>query len=223
MRLPCHVAARGFLALSALFLILLLPGAGYGGEDAGPAKDYDALLKRLKGGDTSIDFAEFRYSHARTKSYEPYAGNDDDRDAMWQALNENRFEAAVKHAGAVLDDNYADMDAHFVSRIGYREIGDAERSEFHKAVLKGLMTSLYESGDGNTPETAFVVISTKEEYSFFGMNRLKVIKQKSMTRDGIHYDEIEVENLKTGEKEILYFNVEIPFRWLTAGLGKKAE
>lgn len=46
--------------------------------------------------------------------------------------------------------------------------------------------------------SGFIVISTKEEYSIFGMNDLKAIKQKSLKNKDVHFDEMAVENRKKG-------------------------
>lgn len=219
MGLPMmRTIAWGRAFLLSCFVVLLHQGIGYSGEKPEPVKDYHALVKQLKSGDTSIDYARLRYSYTKTKEYNPYS-SDGERDAMFEALNGENFDAAVKHAQAVLEKNYVDLDAHFISRIGYRELKNPEKSAFHSTVLKGLMGSIYESGDGQAPESAFVVISTSEEYFLLRMNGFRSVAQKGLEREGLTFDELEVEKVKTGEKRKLYFNVDFPFRWLKSQMG----
>jgi hypothetical protein len=46
------------------------------------------------------------------------------------------------------------------------ELGDSLKSEYHYNIYDGLLNSIYDSGDGISPETAYIVITTKEEYDF---------------------------------------------------------
>jgi hypothetical protein len=47
----------------------------------------------------------------------------------------------------------------------YEAIHDAAKSKFHLDVTAALLRSILLSGDGNTKETAYEVISDREEYS----------------------------------------------------------
>lgn len=205
--------SKKWLMLFFLFL-LIFHGYSYGSEikkDASP--DYNTLVKQLKSNDKSVDFTALRYSYTKTADYNPYSPDDKKR-AMFEALNNGEFEKAIKHAQAVLEKNYVDMDAHFVCRIAYRETKNTEKQRFHEFVVKGLLDSIYDSGNGQTTETAFVVISTDEEYFFLRAYGFNVIKQSLVKINDRNYDKIDVEERKSGEKIIVYFNVDMPFNWL---------
>lgn len=213
--------SKKWLMLFFLFL-LIFHGYSYGSEikkDASP--DYYTLVKQLKSNDKSVDFTALRYSYAKTADYNPYGRDDKERNAMLEALNNGEFEKAIKHAQAVLEKNYVDMDAHFVCRIAYRETKNTEKQRLHEFVVKGLLDSIYDSGNGQTPETAFVVINTDEEYFFLKMYGFNVIKTSLVKINARNYDKMEVEERKTGEKVKIYFNVDMPFNWLTNQMGKK--
>jgi hypothetical protein len=74
--------------------------------------------------------------------------------------------------------------------------------------------SILDSGDGRTPETAFIVIETGEEYALLGMTGFEVIRQSLIKSNGHSYDKMEVKHRKTGETAVFFFNVDIPFNWL---------
>lgn len=120
----------------------------------------------------------------------------------------------------MLDTNYVDLDIHLLCRIAYRETGNREKESFHTSVLKGLVNSIYNSGDGSSPEKAMAVISVQEEYFLMNANGLHLLKQKSLTVNGHEYDAMDVENKTTREKKTLYFNIDIPRQWLTKNLKK---
>ncbi len=208
-----------FVCITVLFTLMApLPGHCQRGRDAGD-QDYYALLKRLKNNDMSINFQSLRIAYTRTPDYRPY-GSAGPKDAAFEALSKKDFAGALKSAQAVLDTNYVDLDIHLLCRIAYRETGNAEKEAFHTSVLKGLVNSIYNSGDGSSPEKAMVVISVPEEYFLMNANGLHLLKQKSLTVNGHDYDAMDVENKKTREKKTLYFNIDIPRQWLAKNLKK---
>jgi hypothetical protein len=183
--------------------------------------DYDSLVKKLKSHDTGIDFTALRLSYTKTKDYTPYGDNEKAKNAAFAARKNHNDAEAIKQAESVLEKNYVDMDMHFLCMVSYRQTGNEEKSAFHRAVAQGLVRSLSASGDGTSPEKAYVVISVAEEYFFLNVHGLKMIKTGIMAAGGHRYDKTDVENKKTGEKTTLYFNVDIPFGWLGKSLKKE--
>ena len=183
--------------------------------------DYYDLVKKLKNNDTNVDFQALRLAYTKTPDYKPYSTDDSAKDAAFSALKEKNSAEAVKQAETVLEKNYVDLDAHMVCRIAYREMGNMEKYTFHNTILKGLVDSLYASGDGTTPEKAIIVISVPEEYFLLNANGLKTIKQRSLAVNGHDYDKMDVENKKTGETMTIYFNIDMPYGWLNKALQKK--
>jgi hypothetical protein len=183
--------------------------------------DYYDLINKLKNNDTNVDFQALRLAYTKTKDYKPYGIDDSAKDAAFDAFNKKNYAEAVKQAQSALEKNYVDLDLHFLCRIAYREMGDLEKYALHNSVLKGLVNSLYASGDGTAPEKAIVVISVQEEYFVLNANGLKSIKNSSFAANGHNYDKMDVENKKTAEKKVIYFNIDIPYGWLAKSLQKK--
>lgn len=207
--------------VAVVFFMFLFGSCSFGAEAGKEGPDYYALLKQLKSGDTSINFTALRYAYTKTPEYAPY--NRIDKKAMFDALNNSEFEKAAGHAQAILEKNYLDMEAHFVSRIAYRESNNTEKQKFHSSVVKGLLDSIYDSGNGQTPETAFVVIDTEEEYFFLRMYGYNVVKSSLIKDNGHSYDKMDTEERKSGAKTVFYFNVDKPFNWLSQQMDKKKE
>ncbi len=218
-RNPAELVSRGYkMKKSLAIFFLLLPisvAIFFAGNACGEEKQsYAALLQKVKSFDRSVDFRALRLTYAETPEYNPYA-SDSARNQMFDALRNKKYEEALRFAQAILENNYVDLDAHFVCRIVYKNMGDPEKYDYHQFVLRGLMNSIYESGDGSTPEKAAVVIDVKEEYFILYANGLETTKSSSMKFGGHDYDKMEVQNKKTGEKMVLFFNIDIPFGWLS--------
>mgnify|MGYP001178136741 CR=1 FL=1 len=183
-------------------------------------QSYEALMARVKGGDPTVDFKALRIAYTETSLYNPYGGDNEAHQAMFDALKNKQFEKAIEHATAILNKNYVDIDAHFVCRIAYREMKNMERHREHHLITKGLIDSILGSGDGMAPETAFVVINTGEEYIILNVLGFKAQKQSLMESNGPKYDRMEAIDPKTNQKVELYFNVDLPYNWLSKKMKK---
>jgi hypothetical protein len=190
------------------------------GQNEAAVDVYNSLVNKLKNNDLNVDFQTLRLAYTKTQNYKPY-GADNAKDAAFDALKEKNYVEAVRQAQSALETNYVDLDVHLLCRTAYREMGNLDKYTFHSSVLKGLVSSLYASGDGTTPEKAFVVISIQEEYFIMNANGLKSTKNSTFTANGHNYDKIDVENKRTAEKKVIYFNIDIPYGWLTKNLQKK--
>ena len=199
-----------------VLMLLIFTGNVFAGEDDQPKKlsDYQSLLKRVMSFDRTVDFKALRLSYAETQDYNPYGDDKAKKAEMFEALRNKQYEKAVSSAQAILEKKFVDIEAHFVSSIAFREMKNAGRYNFHHFVTGGLIDSILDSGDGKTPETAFVIIETGEEYALLGIIGFEVVRQSLIKSNGHSYDKMETKHRKTGETAIFFFNVDIPFNWL---------
>jgi len=203
---------RSKLAAMAVVLMTVLNVAANdadGSKSADPG--YETLANKLKSGDRSVDFKALRLAYADSSASRTGPDTDPDKKAMYAALNEKDFQSAVKHADNVLAADYVDMDAHFVEYIANRELRVADKADFHKFVVQGLLKSITDSGDGKSPETAYQVIEVHEEYvvlRFMGVGLPK--SQSYLHKNGHAYDEIKFKDPHSGQEATIYFNVDIP-------------
>jgi hypothetical protein len=177
--------------------------------DASSGPKYEDLLTKLKGGDTKIDYRALRIAYSNTKDASPYGADRQAESAMNKALNEKRYKDAIKSADTVLKDTFVNSNAHAVESIAYRELGDADKADFHKAVYLGLINSIIASGDGKTQDTAFVVISTEEEYSVMYALGYSAGGQSLQHGKEHMFDVLHGSDSKTGATVDVYFNIDI--------------
>lgn len=184
-----------------------------------PAKPtYEALLARLKKNDQTVDFKELRLAYTESPQYSPYGGDSASRTKMFASLKANEFDKALELAGTTLTGNYLDIMGHFGSFVAHRELGQAELASFHRFIFDGLLNSIKNSGDGKTTGTAFVVISTDEEYALFNYLGLRPTGQALLKENGHNYDRMTAADPKTNETITYFFNIDKPFNWLGKSL-----
>lgn len=202
---------RTFLVVLILLVISVI---GQSSKDAvcEEKQTYQTLLARVKIFDRSVDFKMFRLLYTETPDYNPYEAVET-LNAMFMAIDEGQYEKALKDAQAMLERNYVDIDTHVVCKIAYQRLNNAEKYDFHRFVVSGLIGSILNSGDGKTPETAFQVINVREEYAVLNALGYRMEEQSPIESKGHNYARVIAVHKKTGETAVVYFNVDIPIKW----------
>lgn len=206
-------------------LFLLLVAVSINAQSQGSAQEpgkqkYEALLEKVKAGDTAVNFKDVRMAYTESPGYSPYGGDSEAGKAMFAALKDKDYNKALGYADTILKQKYVDIFAHLVSSLAYTELKNPERAKFHHAIVEGLTQSILKSGDGKSIETAYVVIATDEEYALFSVLGLRRGSQ-SLVKDKDHnYDRMDAVDRKTNQTSTFYFNIDIPFNWLSKSLKK---
>jgi hypothetical protein len=195
-----------------------VPAAPLSASQAAAKTTYEALLERVKKRDQTVDFQELRFAYTDTKVYGPYGGDAASRRNMFASLKANQYDKVLETATAILSSNYLDIMGHFGSFVAHRELGHADLSAYHRFVFEGLLNSIKNSGDGKTIETAFVVISTDEEYALFNYLGLRPADQALVKEKGHTFDRLTAVDPKTNQTLVYFFNIDKPFNWLGKSL-----
>ena len=192
--------------LCAAVLLLLLPGVLL--VDAAEQAGYDALVAQLKAGNTAIDYQALRFARSELPGYNPYdALADPDKGDLVRAMAANDADSVEMIATEIIARDYTDIDAHAALSTALQRRGETEQAAFELAVANGLLSSIEQSGDGMTPETAFVVIGIAEEYSLLGAKGLQVAKQSLLQTERGPVDALDVVNPSNNELSTVYFDV----------------
>ena len=193
-------------SLCVAFLFLLLPGVVLAGTAA--ELSYDALIAQLKSGNTAIDYQALRYARAELPGYNPYdALADPAKGDLLRAMAANNLDRVAALANQIIERDYTDIDAHAALAAVLERRGQSEQAAFERAVADGLLNSIADSGDGMTPETAYVVIGVAEEYSLLGARGVQVGRQSLVQAARGPVDALEVVNPTSGERQTVYFDV----------------
>jgi hypothetical protein len=179
---------------------------------------YAALLERARKGDKTVDFKALRLAYTETDQYHPYGSDRESRQKMFAALNEKDYAHALEFAEKILAGNFLDLNGQFGSFVAHRELGNADKAAHHKFLFEGLVNSVQNSGDGKTTKTAFVVISTDEEYVLLNWLGLRATSQSLIREDDHNFDLMQAVNRETNETVSYYFNIDKPYNWLGKSL-----
>ena len=172
-----------------------------------PEQEFKALLERVKKSDASVDFTRLRQLQTQLDSYKPYGV--DVEEHPYRVLKAGDVKKAQALVEQILAESYLDMNAHNVAALIADQRGDKAAGEYHRYVLEGVVDSILGSGDGKTPETAYVVIAVSEEYATVGILGLEVVEQHLVRDESGHsYDVLEVVNPETKATQRVYFNID---------------
>ena len=173
------------------------------------AQDYENMLAKLKEGDTTINFVDFRLAYTETEDYSPYDGGEL-RGKMMKAIRNKKYKDALKSSKKMLKTNYCDLHSHYTAYAAYKEMKKEKEATFHKTVLQGLMDAILVN-DGLSTKTGIISIGISEQY--FVMNLLGFQrKSKALTREnGSTFDVHTAYNKKTKETRKFYFNIDKVF------------
>jgi hypothetical protein len=189
----------------AILLLLLIASPAAATNDFADSK-YRDLLTAAKSGQP-VDWQALRFAYAASSGFDLVGTKSaETRKAMMEALRSNDYAGALVHANLILDQNYVDIDAHFISEIANTKLGNTDEAKKQHSIVIGLLQSI-RTGDGKTPQTAFTVITVHEEYSLIGILGLRRQQQILIEDGGHHYDVLDVVN-KEGQSQKLYFQVD---------------
>jgi hypothetical protein len=119
---------------------------------------------------------------------------------------------AVAAAEKLIEDGFVNLEAHATAAGGYGKLNNSQKANAHFAIALALMRSIIGTRDGKTKESAYEVICDREEYSVLsalGLSYLPPGASMTPVKDGLHsYEKWDTQNLKTGQKVAVYFNID---------------
>jgi len=161
-------------------------------------------------------YLKIRLQYAESTDYNPYAsGLYEIRRKSNELLDKGDFEGAIQEAAKGLAIDRLNIRLLMTQAAAYRAKGDLQKANETRQTWTSLIDSIISHGDGKSFETAFQVISTEEEYAVmivaFGLDRGE---QGLFEYNGSYFDVFTVQSGESGDESKLFFNVDIPFRWL---------
>lgn len=191
--------------------LLLLIGAWCA---ASPATDatWSDLHPRVAAGDSGVDFRALRLAFAASDEYRV------DTPALreWQhkveeALATADFAGADKAAAAWLALEYVNPFAHLGAARAQEGLGAPAQATFHRKVAEGLLDSICQRGEGQTPDAPCAVISVAEIYAYLARRRLEPgASYEAECAGGVPCLVFEVREQDTGNLLDLHFDISRP-------------
>ena len=167
---------------------------------------------------------ELRLGYAASKDYDPYNPAVADAEKKCSDLMKRKsFAAAVEEAERGLRGDKYNIDLLIAKAAALRALGKTAQAEEVRQQWMALMDSILVSGDGKDFATAFRVISVDEEYSVLRLMRIERVTQALVEHDSSQFDVLSVKDPEAGKEFQLYFNIDLPMKWLNAKFAKIGE
>ncbi len=187
---------------------------------------YPVLIKKFLDLDTTITDKEFcfiYYGNVYFDKYNPY-GTGKNEDEFIELYNLGMFKEAIPIGQRTLIDSPVNLRILYKMLVCYHKLGDKVTAKKYANLYFGLLNEIYKSGDGNSIETAYVVVKVNDEYQILNDLGLESKGQALLNgpTDRLTIDTKSQKKVK-GKKKIteLYFNVAKPFGHMSKQLRKK--
>jgi len=167
---------RVCLVAAVFGLVALQAGANTGPVAAGtPMKitlpadndDYAKLVARAAARDTSVDFHALRFTYLKSAARQRaggLGGEDMLKQKMLDAAKAGDDSRVRDAAEALLSVKYVDLNGQAYLSRACQRLHDAACAAQSDFVARGLVRSIFDSGDGKTCKTGWEVAAVDEEY-----------------------------------------------------------
>jgi Domain of unknown function (DUF4919) len=189
---------RGVTAASLILLVASIAGCA-----ASPTKTATPPLNAHTplANPFSVDFDRLRAEFGARSDFAEICERDRPLHQLAELVIQKDWNTIIVTSEPWLQRCPIDIDAHLIRAVALKELKRLPEAEHHLNWFRGLVDSVLTSGDGKTPQTAFVVISVAEEYSILRVLRVRPRRHVTLS-SGI--DELVVEI--DGVAGTLYFN-----------------
>jgi len=165
------------------------------------------------------EYLNLRLNYSKSPEYNPYDSE------LYEIIKEcdklidaGKFNEAIEKAKIGLKKDKYNIQLLVCMASVYRAIGDVENADRYRRLWSGLGSSILAGGDGKSAKSAFTVISVDEEYAVLQALKLRPVGQKHIIIDGVNFDVHKVKKEGADTEFDLYFNIDVPFKWLAASL-----
>lgn len=176
---------------------------------------YPKLLKMFLSNDTVMTDEDYKYFYYGTmfqEDYNPYRINSYQEDAKRLEplyLKREHLTRAERReienlARKSIEDNPLDLRQLMYRVYVYEQNKKYNLAKIWKHKLDKILMTIAKSGDGNSPETAWVVVYPRHEFDFFNLGGGSVTKQEFQAP---YYDKLTVRNQKGDKVNEHYFNL----------------
>ncbi len=175
---------------------------------------YPKLYTKYSQNDTNISNNEYRYlyyGHSLQPYFDPRIIKTNDsvialRKYLYSKQIDYRRVIELSNFVLRLDPFY--LDGIYLLSSSYEKTGDSIKANLFRNKYYNLINTIWTSGDGKTPETAFYVISLSDEYALIEALGLKINEHNSKKINEKMYDVVTIGPNEMGYEQI-YFNIEL--------------
>jgi hypothetical protein len=137
------------------------------------------------------------------------------------ALNKGDTKEALAQAQDIIDHNMANPEGHMIAFMTYGKAGEQQKGEPEFAIVKAIVKSIQDSGDGKSAATAYFTVDPSEEYFFINVVLGGTPKKQALSQTGGHAYDIMTITDKDGHEQTLWFNTDTDMQIMDAAMNPK--
>lgn len=169
---------------------------------------FTTMYEAAKQDPTNADFGELRQAWIESQEAEEVPEAQDQAEALQSAMDASDHATVARLAAEMIELEPISIRLHLLAATAFELSGNVPTSETHKEIARGLIRSILESGDGQSFETAFHVVSVEEEYAIISLFGGEPKAQSLQQHEGHAYDVITIESEDGSETGEIFFNVD---------------
>ncbi len=174
------------------------------------AKDWSSL---------SLDeFYMLYFGRSVQPDYDPYANHAAISEELRALYNDEKYDEGVKVGNMLLQEHSLDLNVNWYLAMCYYKLENYALYEKYMSIYRSFLLGIVSTGDGDEPESAYIVISVDDEAEVMYYLSYKQDKQELVNINGHTFDKITGIDTDTKEDLVVYFNIDRPFRALTGML-----
>ena len=179
---------------------------------------YPLLINRFVKVDTTLTEKEYEliyYGNTYSEKYKPYSTSEAEK-KFFELYRQEKYKEAIPFGKEVLKENPINLKISFRMLVCFNVLGDKITAKHYANRYFPLLNCIYNSGDGKSIQTAFVVLKVDDEYEILDDLGLSSKGQALVGDTDVLTIDKKNQKVKKGEKKIssLYFNVTKPLDYL---------
>jgi hypothetical protein len=192
---------------------------------------YQYLLEKVANYDGYISQEEFHYLYYGNAFYDAYSpyGMHDDHDPFKTHLAKKEYQEAIPFGKNILAENPVNLAITYDMLVCYHELAVKDTARIYAERYYNMLEAIANSGDGKSPETAFVVLKVNDEYQMLYYMQLDSEGQSLLYTEFGPVDKLKIARVKKkkgaeGQKvKEVYFNVTLLFERMKLMMGSEDE
>lgn len=169
---------------------------------------YQLLVEKVSRRATADDFKALQENYILSSHYHPYdIAESTDSKALFEHMQSQQWQQCATQAQKILNYNFISLNAHFAAMVCANKTDDYLNNDKHKYILKNLIDTIARSGDGESPQSAFMISSTTQLRAFVRLQGFEITGQKLMHKKEKTYDVMTLKNVTDNNTVQWYFDI----------------
>jgi hypothetical protein len=182
---------------------------------------YEALKAKVESGDLNINWAELRLDAIVAGVDESFDWQKASADGL-QAFNTRDYNTALSKGLEIVSHNIANGDGHFLLMVSYRRLGKQTEAEQQNQIVDKILQSILDSGNGQTPASAWVTVNPSEESFVLRVLGMTPKSQTPVNMAGHAFNKVTVA-ARDGAETTFWFNIDTLVEMTKRALSNKEQ